>query len=275
MIDTHAHVNFAAYKDDTAEVIKRALDNNVSIINVGSQFSTSERTVKIAEEYDGVYSAIGLHPFHLFEQMVKEQVDENELIEIKSRAEKFDYKEYLDLAKTSKKVVAIGECGLDFHYDGADSPEARKIQSDVFNQQIDLANELSLPVIIHCRDGYGELIDILKHNPIKKGGVAHCFGGNMQDAKDLLEMDYYLGFTGVITFKNKVEKLQEVVKFAPVDKILSETDCPYLTPVPNRGKRNEPLYVKYVVEKIAELRGFSFSEAEKITEENARKLFRI
>jgi len=275
MIDTHAHINFRAYKDDYVEVTKRALNNNIAIINVGSQYSTSERAAKLAEEFENVYAAIGLHPFHLFAQSVAEQVDENELFEVTSRPEEFDYKKYLELAKTSKKVVAIGECGPDFHYDGANTSEAREKQLEVFNQQIDLANELDLPMIIHCREGYDELIAELKNHPLKKGGVSHCFGGNILQAKQLLEMGYYLGFTGVVTFKNRVEELHEIVRMMPHDRMLSETDCPYLAPVPFRGKRNEPAYVEYVVKKLADLKGKTFFEMEKILDDNAKRLFNL
>jgi TatD DNase family protein len=276
MFDAHAHINFRDFKDDYDEVIKRAQEKNVSMINIGSQFSTSERAVDLGDKYDNCYSAVGLHPFHVLDREVEEVVDKFETIKIKSRAEAFDYKKYKDLALTSKKVIAIGECGLDYHYTTEDKlPEEKKLQHEVLNQQIDLANELDFPMIIHCRDGHDDLISILKNNPLKKLGEAHFFSGNWQEAKQLLEMGYYIGFTGTITFKNRVEVILDILKRMPEDRIISETDCPYVAPVPMRGKRNEPAFVEYVVKKMAEVRSISIEEAERITETNARRLFRV
>jgi len=276
MIDTHSHVNFKDFKDDYDEVMKRALKNNVSMINVGSQFSTSRRAVKLSEQYENSYAAIGIHPFHLAEREIEERVDKNETIKIKSKPEKFNYHEYRELAKSSKKVVAIGECGIDYHYiDQSEIKKERKIQVKAFNEQIDLANELKLPMIIHSRNAYAEIKDILDNNPIQAGAVVHSFVGTWQEAEMFLQMGFYLGFNGIITFKNKVEHIQEVVKKAPADLILSETDCPYLTPEPYRGKRNESIYVEYVIKKIAQLRNCSFEKADQITTQNAKKLFNL
>ncbi|MBT4722780.1 TatD family hydrolase [Candidatus Falkowbacteria bacterium] len=276
MFDAHAHVNFRDFKEDYDETIKRAQQKGVSMINIGSQFSTSERAVDLGEKYDNCFSAVGLHPFHVVEREVEEEVDEHETIKIKSRAEKFDYEKYKKLALSSNNVVAIGECGLDYHYTTEDKlPEEKKLQQEVLNQQIDLANELDLPMIIHCRDGQDDLVSILRNNPLKKLGEAHFFSGNLDQAKELIEMGYYIGFTGTITFKNRVETVLEILKKMSLDRIISETDCPYVAPVPMRGQRNEPAYVEYVVKKIAEVRGISFEEAEKITEENARRLFNV
>lgn len=276
MFDTHAHVNFADFKDDYEEVIKRAVEKNCTFINVGSQFSTSARAVKSAEENENIYAAIGLHPIHLVQRKIKEKVDDKEDVEITSRAEKFDYNKYKELALASKKVVAIGECGIDYHHLEPDNKEEQIAeQKKVFIEQIKLANDLDLPMIIHCRDAYDDLIKILEANEVKNRGTVHCFGGNLEQARKLIKMGFYLGFTGVITFKNIDKELLEVIKQIPEDKILSETDCPYLTPEPYRGKRNEPVYVDYVIRKIAELRDWSYEKALEVTAGNARRLFKI
>ena len=276
MFDTHTHTNFVAYKEDSKETIERALDSGVKQIVVGSQLSTSERGVEQAEKFDGVYSAIALHPIHIKERKIFEEVGDGEKVEFLSRAEEFEYEKYLKLAKSSKKVVAIGETGLDYYHLHDEDKEGQIAkQKEVFKMHIKLANELGLPMIIHCREAYDELMDILKENMPEKGGVIHSFQGTPEQAKLFVEMGFYLGINGVLTFKNvKPEQLQ-VVDQTELEKLITETDCPYLTPVPHRGKRNEPAYVKYVVEKIAELKGVSAEEVEKVTDNNAKKLFNI
>jgi len=275
MFDTHAHVNFNAYKDDADEVIKRAQDKGVSVILVGSQFSTSERAIKMAEKYDNVYSAVALHPIHLEEQVIANKVDNDETVEFVSRAEEFDYRKYLQLAKSNANVVAVGETGLDYFHLKEDARDLQiEKQKQVFIKHIELANELNLPMIIHCREAYTELIEILKQNKVNKGGVIHCFIGNLIQGKKLLDMGFYLGFNGVITFK-KAEPYLAALKLVPLDKILIETDCPNLTPVPNRGKRNEPSFVEFIIKKIADVKGLSFEEVEKQTDKNAKSLFNL
>ncbi|NQU83307.1 MAG: TatD family hydrolase [Parcubacteria group bacterium] len=276
LIDTHCHVNFNAYKDDADEVIKRTLKEDTWIINVGSQSSTSERSVKISEKYKkGVFAAVALHPLHLWES----HVDETE-ISFKTRPEKFDRNFYKSLAK-NPKVVAIGETGLDYFHLPKDLKEQKKIiikQKEVFREHLDLARELDLPVIIHCRDAHQDILDILKD---EKGvrGVVHCYTDGWDTAKRYLDLGFYISFTGLITFnvKSKQKEIQdkilEVVKKAPIEKIMIETDAPYLTPVPHRGKRNEPLFVQHVAEKIAEIRGVSFEEVAKQTTTNAIEFF--
>ena len=276
MFDAHAHVNSSDFKLDTDEVINRARQKSVTMVNVGYQLSTSQRAVALSEKYDICYSSVGLQPFHVMDREIEERVDKHETIKIKTRAETFDYEKYKALALSSKKVVAIGECGLDYHYsDKENLPEERKLQIEVFNAQIDLANELDLPMIIHCRDAHDDLIAILKKNPLKNPSEAHFFSGNWQQAKQLIEMSHYIGFTGTITFKNKIEDTIEILKNMPEDKIISETDCPYVSPVPFRGKRNEPAYLEYIVNKIAEVRGLTLKESEKVTVDNAKRLFKL
>lgn len=276
MIDTHSHLNFSAYKEDGAEVLERALAKHMLMINVGAQFSTSQRAVKMAEDQPALYAAIALHPIHLQTKEIYEELPTGEKVKIVSRAEEFDYNKYKELALSSPKVVAIGETGIDYyHLEDNDRDEQKALQKKVFIEHIKLANELNLPLIIHCRDAYDDLIEILQANEVKSKGVIHCFAGNKEQAKIFLELGFYLGFTGVITFKNGVEELHEIIKEMPEDRILSETDCPYLTPEPFRGKRNEPIYVEYVIKKIAMLRNWSFEKAEKITETNAKTLFNL
>lgn len=245
LIDTHSHLNFKAFNKDRNIVIKRSLENNVWLINASSTFNTSKLAVKIAEKYkEGVYASVGLHPIHV-------------------KDEEFDVFKYRELAK-SDKVVAIGETGLDYMY-----PEKEK-QKQVFLQHLELAKELNLPVIFHCRKAHNELIEILKSQNIKiLSGVVHCFTGNWAQAKKYLDMGLYLGFNGII-FKFDTT---ETIKKAPLDKMLIETDCPYLTPPQVNTERNEPIFVKYVAEKIAELRAVSFQEITKATTQNAKQFF--
>lgn len=273
LIDTHAHLNFNAYKNDTDEVIRRALDNDVWIINVGSQYTTSKRAVEIAEKYpESVYAAVGLHPIHLSQRIFKTKVDTEE-IEFKTQEEEFDTRLYKELA-SSKKVVAIGEIGLDYYYRPKGKTKLEQFkqkQKEVFLKHLDLAQELNLPVIFHCRSAHDDLIIILEHyNNTTIRGAIHCFTGTWEQAQKYMDMGFYLGLNGII-FKMD---LDDVIKNAPLEKILLETDCPYLTPEPMIG-RNEPLYVKYVAQKIAELKNMSIEEVSVETTKNAKALFKI
>ncbi len=289
LIDTHAHVNFVAYKDDGDEVTKRALKENIWMINVGSEYDTSRRAVKYAKKHSqGVYAAIGLHPIHLKEQKINAQIDEYEAVEFKTGAERFDYERYKALvlsASTSavssvpngsgqanEKVVAIGEIGLDYYRNA----ENKLLQKEALLEQMSLADELNKPIIFHCREAHNDLLATLKQWDMvgnkKLRGVIHSFSGRWSQAEQYLAMGFYLGFNGIITFARDYDK---VIKQMPLEKLLLETDCPYLTPVPFRGKRNEPAYVKFVAEKIAELRGISFEEVAETTTKNAKALFKI
>jgi TatD DNase family protein len=244
LFDTHAHLNFNTFKDDSFDVLQKSLDNDVWMINVGSQYGTSKRAVTMAEKYEkGAYAAVGLHPIYA--------------------EETFDYEKYKELAQ-SKKVVAIGEIGLDYKQEYVSFKEKQK---EVFLKQLDLAKELNLPVIIHCRMAHEDLIGILKP---RLSGVMHCFTGDWAQAQQYLDMGLHLGFNGII-FKFDVD---EVIEKVPLEKILIETDCPYLTPPPMTG-RNEPIFVRYVAEKIAKIKGLSYNEISRITTENAKKLFKI
>lgn len=278
LIDTHAHVNFNAFKSDADEVIRRSLDNNIWIINVGSQYSTSKRAVEIAEKYsEGVYAAVGLHPIHLSSGIFKTKVDTEE-IEFQTKEENFDYKKYKELAM-SKKVVAIGEIGFDYWYRPKTKvklTEFKNRQKEEFLKQVDLARELDLPVIFHCRVAHEELINILntEYKIPNTGlrGVMHCFTGTMEDAQKYMEMGFYIGFNGLIF---KMDWWDDIIKKIPIEKILVETDCPYLVPFRAGSQRNEPIFVKYVIERIAELKGISPEKVSEITTKNAKELFGI
>lgn len=261
LFDSHAHVNFEAFNKDWKQVLDDCCEKNVWVINIGSQFPTSKRGIEIAEKYDNaVYAAIGLHPTHAHEA---EHI--------------FDYKKYADLAGVSKKVVAVGETGIDFYH----SFEHYNIQKKTFQDQIRLSREFNLALIIHgrnSRDGkincYKEIYNIVKKEKLSRA-VVHCFIGSADDAKMFLDLGYYIGITGIITFKNAKELQETVQKSIPLQQLLIETDCPYLAPEPYRGKQNCPQYVEYVALKIAQLKDISYQEIEKATFENARILFQV
>lgn len=271
-IDTHAHVNFNAFKEDSDEVIKRSLAKGVGIINVGSQYSTSVRAVEMAHLHEGVWAIIGIHPLHLRKQNLSYQdSDELEVVEIKTNGEEFEYQKYLDLAK-DKKVVAIGEVGLDYHHfeEGDDVESLKKKQQEVFLQFIQLANEVNKPIMIHCWDAYPDLLAILASHPVEKRGVVHSFVGGYKTAKKFIELGYLIGLNGVITYTDDFNRL---IKEIPLEHIVLETDCPYLTPVPYKGERNEPFQVMLVAKKIAEVLSVEVEEVAKITTKNALKVF--
>lgn len=283
LIDTHAHLNFSAFKEDVDKVIKRALENDIWMINIGSQYATSQRAVDIAPKYyKGVYAAVGLHPIHLEERKVDHSEIDSQIV-FKTRAEEFDYEKYKELAR-NPKVVAIGEIGLDYWYKPKTKKKLEQFkekQGEIFLKQLNLAKELNLPVILHCRLAHNDLLEILNITMKQWGnetmkGVIHCFTGNWEQAQKYLEMGFYFGFNGLI-FK-KIEgapNWQEIIKKLPLEKILVETDCPYLAPPPFEGQRNKPLYVKYVAQKIAEIKNLSYEEIARITTQNAKDLFKI
>ncbi len=271
IIDTHSHLNFKVYDADREEVIKRTQEAGVFCIDVGTKYETSKLAVELAEKNEGIFAAIGMHPIHIKTDLLKLKMDEEEGA-FAPLGEEYDAEKYKELAK-SKKVVAIGEIGLDYYY----RPKSRtkleafkEEQKKVFVQQLDLAEELNLPVIIHCRMAFKDLYEILKIRKLR--GTIHCFTGNIEEATQFTDLGFYLGINGII---DKLD-LTEVIKNISLDKILVETDCPYLTPlVEGKEKRNEPIFVKHVIQKIADLKGLSFEEIETKTTENAKKLFNI
>jgi len=271
IIDSHSHLNFNAYKKDLDEVVKRTLAENVWAINVGTKYETSKQAVELAEKYnEGVYAAIGLHPIYAAAEFQKIKIDLEEG-EFLVKEQDFDKEKYKELAK-SKKVVAVGEIGLDYYYKPktkAKLEQFKEKQKQVFLQQLELAEELSLPVILHCRMAHQDVIEILKDKKVK--GVIHCFTGTLEEAKKYIDLGFHLGINGII-FKFDID---ETIKKIPLDKILVETDCPYLTPPEEGGKRNEPIFVKHVIQKIADLKKVSFAEVADQTTQNARKLFNI
>ena len=271
-IDVHTHANLAAFRDDYADVIRRALDAGVAMINVGTQYDTSKRAVELLDEFpEGVYATVGLHPIHTSPSYHdKDEVGE-EGKAFTSRGEVFDHAVYKELA-SHPKVVAIGECGLDYYR--VLDPEDHIKQVEAFEMHIALANELQKPLMLHLRSGkggnaYKDAQRILKAQA-KVRGDSHFFAGSLEDAKGFWDMDYSTSFTGVITFARDYD---DVVREAPAHLIHAETDAPYVTPAPHRGKRNEPVYVIEVVKKLAELRGTTLEAQRTQLMENARTMF--
>ena len=278
IIDTHSHLNFKAYDNDREEVIKRNLESGLFCIDVGTKYETSKRAVELAEKNENIYAAIGMHPIHIKTDLMKLRMDENEG-GFAPLGEEYDKEKYRELAK-NKKVVAIGEIGLDYYYRPKSKTKQdlfKQKQKEIFIKQLELAEELNLPVIIHCRMAHKDVTDILKseaRNPkseTKLRGVIHCFTGSVTEMQEYIELGFYIGINGII---DKLD-LTEVIKNVPLDKILVETDCPYLTPKAEGEKRNEPIFVKHVIQKIADLRQITFDEVALATTENAKKLFKI
>lgn len=275
LIDTHAHINFKDYKDDADEVVKRALENDIWLINVGAEFKTSKRAVEYAQKYSqGVFAAVGLHPIHLRAQKIKEGA-----VEFEVKEEKFDYEKYKTLAQNSK-VVAIGEIGLDYYHLKLELPEEilqfKDLQKELFLKQLELAQELNKPIIIHCREGHDNLLEILRtqYSEPKTNlrGVVHSFSGNYKQARQYRELGFKIAFNGIITFARDYDK---VILDTPLEDILLETDCPYLAPIPYRGQRNEPLYIIEVAKKIAEIKNLTIEEVTKQTTLNAKEVFKL
>ncbi|MFA6301086.1 MAG: TatD family hydrolase [Candidatus Paceibacterota bacterium] len=282
-IDIHSHVNFKVFDEDRDEVIKRALGGDTWVINAGTQIDTSKKAVEMAHQYkEGVYAAIGLHPIHTSASYH----DEKELgeggKEFASRGEIFDKNVYRELLKDIK-VVAIGECGLDYY---RTEPESIEKQKRTFIEQIELANEFDKPLVIHVRNdyekkernAYNDTLEILKQHA-KVKGVIHFFEGDLKNAEDFTVFGFMISFTGVITYPPKKNgrncDYETIIKNIPLDMILTDTDAPYLAPMPHRGKRNEPVYIKEVVKKIAEIKNLPEEEVARAIVENARRLFKI
>jgi len=272
LFDSHTHLNLAAFDSDRDLILKRYLKEGIFLVNVGTCYQTSKKAIAIAEEYQNCWASVGLHPAHTFPARLN-QLDENEINNLV--VEEFDQK-FEELIKTSSKIVAIGECGLDYSY-LKDSPREKQKEFKIrqereFRKQIKIAQKYNLPLILHLRDLYQEALAILKENNYSGKAVFHFFTGTIEQAQYILGQGFYLGFSGVITYGNK---LDEIIKSLPLEKILIETDAPYVAPIPYRGKRNEPAYVIEVAKKIAEIKNLPLKEVEKKTFENAFRFFRI
>lgn len=253
LFDTHAHYNDSQFKDDVHELLSSMPENNVGMILIpASKLSEMPDIISLCEKYPFVYAAAGIHPEEISE------ADENSIELIKKYAQ-------------HEKVKAVGEIGLDYYYE----KDTKEIQKLWLGRQVDAANELKLPVIIHDREAHGDSIDVLRdHNVRDCGGVFHCYSGSVEMAKQILDWGMYIAFGGSLTFKN-AQRPREVAKYVPLDRIVIETDSPYLAPVPMRGKRNSSLYIHYVAEMLSEIKGVSAEEIERITFENGKKLFKI
>jgi TatD DNase family protein len=253
LFDTHVHLNAEQFNEDLQEVIDRAQAEGVErMVVVGFDRPTITKAIELCETYDFIYASVGWHPVDAIDMKPEDL-------------------EWLRELSAHPKVVALGEMGLDYHWDK--SP--KDIQKEVFKKQIQLAKEVQLPIIIHNREATSDIVEILKEEGAAEvGGIMHCFSGSVETAKECLDMNFYISLGGPVTFKN-AKKPKEVAEAIPLDRLLIETDCPYLAPHPYRGKRNEPAYVKLVAEQIAELKGISYDEVAKVTTENAKKLFDI
>ena len=254
LADSHAHIEMDSYDKDRDLIIQRAREHNLKlIITIGFNIKESKRAVNIANKYELIYAAVGIHPHD-----AKEVTEES-------------YINLTKIVKENNKVVAMGEMGLDYHYNN--SPQ--DVQKKVFKEQIILAKELKKPIVIHSREAEKDTLEIItQEKAYKNQGIMHCFSGSYELAKKYLDMGFYISFAGPITFPKAIN-LQNLVKKIPLDRILIETDCPYLSPQPFRGKRNEPAYVTYVAEKIAELKNLNIEEVAETTFKNTREVFGI
>ena len=251
LFDSHTHLMDKKFENDVDLILKNAIENNVKYMtNIGYDECTSREAVEVADKNENVFATVGIHP-------------EN------CNSDEINYDFIYELVKSSK-VVAIGEIGLDYHYEGTNCENQKKH----FVEQIQIANRLELPVVIHSRDADMDMLEILKQHKINKGFVMHCFSSSVDVAKEILKLDGYISFSGTVTFKN-ARNLIEVVKITPLDRILIETDAPYLAPEPNRGRRNEPAYVCFTAQKIADLREMSLEKISNIIMENTKRFYQI
>ncbi len=269
-IDNHAHLNFSAYDTDREETVKRAKEAGIAVINVGTQRDTSKKAVEIAESTDGCFAIVGLHPVHTSRSFHDEKEIGEGGTEFTSRGEIFDREFYKKLCE-SPKVVGIGECGLDKYRSEEWEKEGGMRQIEALKKQIELSLEVKKPLMLHVREAYKEALDILRTYPGVRGNV-HFFAGTLEEAKEFLDLGFTLSFTGVITFAKEYE---ELVRFVPLEMMLSETDCPYVSPIPFRGKRNEPSYVIEVIKKIAEIKELNFEEVATQLRENTKRVWGI
>lgn len=268
--DSHTHIHFPAFDADREAVIRRAIENNIKMICVGTQISSSASAVVFAKQYPKqVWASVGFHPNHANENWFHDQNEQKE-----STQEKYSKKILKELAE-DPKVISIGECGLDY-YRISNEGGVKEKQKEFFLSQIELANEVQKPLMIHCRNAFGDLIEVLKTNNSKlktdAPGVIHFFTGKKEDAEQLLEMGFAFTFGGVITFARDYD---EIIKYIPLDRILSETDAPYVAPEPHRGKRNEPSFILETVKRLAELKSVELEKMQEQILANANQIFKI
>jgi len=249
LVDTHCHIDSDRYDEDRENILKEIEENLEFAVNIGYDLDSSKRSIELADKYDFMYAVVGIHPTD-----IKEYNDEleGELEELAGHP----------------KVVAIGEIGLDYHW----MKDEKEEQKRVFRRQLELAKRVNKPVVIHTRDATHDTLEILKEYPEIKG-IVHCYPGSYESAVELMD-NYYFGVGGVITFKN-AKKLVEAVSKIPLDRLVIETDSPYLTPTPFRGKRNHPIYVEHIARRIAEIKEISYEEVVRVTTENAKKIYGI
>ena len=255
IIDTHAHYDDDKFDEDRDELIKSLKDGGIDIVvNIGASLDSCKKTIELTEKYPFIYGGLGIHPSDIG--------DLNE--------ESF---KWLSDALNRDKIVAVGEIGLDYYW--CDDKAEQKMQREWFVRQINLAKEKKLPIVVHSREAAKDTLDIIKEEKAEEaGGIIHCFSYGKEMAREYLDMDFFLGIGGVVTFKNS-KKIKEVVEYAPLEKLVLETDCPYLAPTPFRGKRNSSLYLPYVVKEIADIKKISEQEVIEITRKNALKVYNV
>ena len=272
--DSHTHLNLAAFDKDRKEIIEKTLEQGFFIINIGTCYETSKKAMEIAQQYENCWATIGLHPSHV----IPMEIDKDELLihnnENISKVEVFN-KEFESLLE-KPKVVAVGECGLDYSYlkdfSENDQKKYKEMEEEEFRKQIQTAKKYNLSLSLHIRDLYEEALIILEDEGYKNEAVFHFFTGNVDQAQKILKRGFYLGFSGIITYSGKMD---QVIKDTPLEKILIETDAPYVAPIPYRGDRNEPIYVKEVAKKIAQIKKLPLKEIEEATFKNTLRLFKI
>ena len=254
LLDSHCHLNDEGFLIDLEDVIQRAMEANVSaMLVIGYDIPSSRKAIEIASRHPGIYAAVGIHPENF------EGLDFSALDEIEEMA-------------SNEKVIAIGEIGLDYHWYKEEGH--RQEQKKWFIRQIDMANRLGLPASIHARECASDMLKILKEHPLTNNAVLHCYSGSKEMLKEFAKLGYYFGFDGPITYKNAIEP-RECVAICPLDRLLVETDSPYLTPVPFRGKRNEPKNIPFIVDKVAEIKELSKEEVEQAIWNNFQNLFHV
>ena len=252
IFDTHAHMDDSWFDEDRRELLESMKDNGVeTIVNIAADTKSLKSTIKLVDEYDFVFGALGVHPDEVYD------LSED------------DYR-WIEDNLSHPKIVAVGEIGMDYHRE-----HDKNVQREAFERQMDIARRNNMPIVVHSRDAANDTYEIMKANNARDiGGVIHCFSYEKEMARQFLDMNYYIGVGGVVTFKNG-RKLKEVVEYTPIDRIVLETDAPYLAPVPFRGKRNDSRYIKYVAEEVARIKNMTYDEVVEVTKQNALKMYRM